>query len=814
MDDIRYVLHALIRSRAFSAAVVVALGLGIGANAAMFGIIDRLLLRGPEHVAAPRNLFRLYSTTADVHGQQGTFPQFGYVTYALLRDQASSLSGVAAYSSASYVIGRGDDAESVKGYRVTHDFFSVLGARPALGRFFTPEEDLPPTGQNVLVLDYGLWQRRFGGDPGVIGSTVMLTGAPFTVVGVAPPDFTGVHLTHADIWVPMALSRTRPDWPTTWQAQWLRIVARAKRGFSVEQANAEAQALFRRNYGGQDPAAAIATLSFRPIAFNDSGREPPEYAVSRWLIGVSAIVLLIACANVANLMLARATRRRREVAVRLALGIGRWRLARLLALEGLALALVGCAIGLVLAHWSGLAIRVLLPEVAWTSGPVNVRVFTLAIALAALSGTLVGLAPLLVARRLDLNAELKSGSQQAGMSRSAARSALVFAQAALAIMLLVGAGLFVRSVRRVTSIDHGFEPHRVLIASMGWAPTPGTPEQMEAETARRRTVFSTVTQRLRAIPGVENAAVAVGTPFGNAFGVSMWAPGRDSIPKLEGGGPYLSAVEHGYFETTGMRLRQGRLLTAPDNATSERVVVINETMARVIWPGENPLSKCLQIFRRDLQCARVVGVVADVRRSALNEASAMQYWVPFGQERGIGGSTIVVRPSGDPETFIPVLRRLILEVEPRLLSTRIQTLQDAIDLLTRSWRLGATLFTIFGTLALVIAALGLYSVVAYVVAQQTQEFGVRMALGAQVSDIVRLVLRHAFVSVALGLAAGLAVALFAARYVEPLLFQTSPRDVTVFSMATLTLLGAAALACSLPAIRAARVDPAGALRME
>ena len=814
MDDIRYVFRALRKSRAFSAAVILALALGLGANAAMFGIIDRLLLSGPEHVVSPERLRRLYGNSVNVRGQSVATPDFGYVTYALLRDYARGFEGVAAYSDISHTVGTGAQSEQADGFMVTHDFFRLLGARPSLGRFFTKEEDLPPLGQKVVVLDYGLWQRHFAGDTSIVGSTVLLSGEPYTVVGVAPRGFTGVELRRSGFWVPMALSRTRADWPTTWQAQWLKIVGRTKPGVSLEQASAEAERLFRQNFAGRSKSFDKTDFSLRPIAFTDRGQEPPEYAVSRWLIGVSVIVLLIACANVTHLMLARATRRQREVAVRLTLGIGRLRLARLLTLEGLVLALAGCALGLVFAHWGGQVIRsVFLPEVNWTSAPINGRVIMATVAMALFVGTLVGLAPVLHSRRLDLNHALKSTSQQSGTSRSRVRPLLMFAQATFSFLLLVGAGLFIRSVHKVTSLDHGFEPQRALRAEIGWRIARRTQEEAVAERARRRSVYTAATERLRATPGVEHAAIAVGTPFGNAFGVDLWVPGWDSVPDL-GSGPFVNAVEHDYFEAAGMRLRRGRLFTAADNAESERVTIINETMARTLWPGQDPLSKCLQIFTKELPCARVVGVITDPRRFGLTESPAMQYYVPFGQEQGFGGSAIVVRPTGDPKQFISTLRRIILEVDPNVLSTRIMTMQEAIDPLTRSWRLGATLFTIFGALALAIAAIGLYSVIAYLVAQRTQEFGVRVALGAQTNDIVGLVLRHGLATVAGGLVAGVVIALFASRAVEPLLFQTSPRDVTVFALAIVTLSGAALLACLLPALKASRVDAATALRAE
>lgn len=815
MDDLRYVLRTLWRSPAFSAIVILTLALGIGANAAMFGIIDRLLLRGPEHVVAPDEVKRLYASYVDGAGKRKTESLWGYVTYAILRDHARTLDGVAAYAAGTYTIGTGAQAERTEGRLVTREFFPLLGVRPALGRFFTEEEDRPTFGQKVVVLDHGLWERSFGGDSSIVGKTVLVFGEPYTVVGVAPAGFTGAELRRVGIWFPMSLSRITPDWPTTWNAQWLQIIVRAKPGVSLATASAEATQLHRRFYAGSRPTMRGADVDYRPISFTPSGHEPQESAVSRWLSAVSLIVLVIACANTTNLLLARATRRRREVAVRIALGVSHGRLLRLLMSEGFILALIGCLAGLMIAYWGGGLIRAtLLPDVAWLSSPMNGAVLGAAFALAIVTGTLVGLAPAMQARDLDLTNSLKSGSPQSGSSKSATRGLLLLVQAALSFVLLVGAGLFVRSLHRVTSLDLGFQPERAITASISWPRATRSPHEAEVESARRRNVYISAVERLRATPGVEQAAIAVGTPFGNAYGVSLWVPGKDSIPDLGGGGPYISAVTGGYFEAAGMRLVRGRAFTREDAAGTERVAIINEPMARALWPGENAVGKCLQIFSRELPCTRVVGVVAEARRFALREPPAMQYYVPFGQELSIGGSVIVVRPTGDPDAFVPTLRRVLLDVDPGLLSTRIEPMQDAIDPLTRSWRVGAMLFTIFGALALLIAAIGLYSVIAYIVAQRTQEFGVRMALGATSDRIVWLVLRDGMTAAGAGLVVGLTIALLAGRYVESLLFETSPYDLVVIAVAGIVLVTSALIACYVPARRASRIDAAIALRAE
>jgi predicted permease len=543
--------------------------------------------------------------------------------------------------------------------------------------------------------------------------------------------------------------------------------------------------------------------------------------VARWLAGVSLIVLLIACANVTNLLLARAARRRREIAVRLAIGISRWRLVRLLVAESVILAAVGCVGGLLLAYWGGAIIRtLLLPGVAWTSGPVNARVLGVAAALTVAAGVLVGLLPALQSRHLDLTNSLKAGSHLAGGQRTRLRSALLFAQCSLSMVLLVGAGLFVKSLANVRNLDLGYHPDRVLSTDMTWPPIQiGPPgeraswQRWQAELARRSAFLERAVDRLHLTPAVQHAAIAVGTPFGNMFGVTLSVPGYDSIPNL-GDGPYISAVTHGYFEATGMRLLQGRVFSANDRAGTERVTIVNETMAKTLWPNQNPLDKCLQIFSGEVACARVVGVVADVRRHALREPPAMQYYVPYGQEMGIGGSVLLVRPVGHPRDFVPALHRVLREMEPNLGLIRTKVMQEAIDPLVRPWRVGAILFGVFAALALIVAAIGLYSVIAYSVSQRTQEFGVRLALGATTGRILSLVLVGGVAVTVAGLAAGAVLAVVAGRFIGPLLFETSPRDPAVFAAAMFVLFAVAIVACLVPASRATRVDPVIALRAD
>jgi predicted permease len=665
-----------------------------------------------------------------------------------------------------------------------------------------------------VVLGGGYWRRAFGSDPRIVGRTLEINGSRYRIVGVTPESFATP--TRYDAWVPMSVRgwQVHPQWPTTWDVTWVSVIARLGHGVTPQRAGVEATAVHRRTYAGP-PVLPIARarLSLRPLRFNHEGREPAEVAVSRWLVGVAAIVLLVACANAGNLVLARTLRRRREVAVRLALGIGRGRLVRLLLAESVVLALAGGAAGLVLALGGGRFIRaLLLPGVAWS---IDGRVFALTAVAVLVAAALVGLVPALHGSRPDLATALKAGAREGGIQRSRLRTTLTVVQAALSVVLLVGAGLFVRSLWNVRSLPLGIEPDRVLLVDVGEAWAIGRrASAIESPAARARILdlYARSVERVRSIPGVESASLASGTPFHSSVSVYyLSVPGWDSIPKLPGGGPYVSAVSSDYFRTVGTRLRRGRLFTPGDDIAGERVAVVNETMARTLWPGQDPIGRCL--MTDTLSCSRVVGVVEDARRFRLvHEDAAMQYYVPLGQD--VAGTMLLVRPAGSPASMAEPVRRELQRLDPRIGYVRVQSLQENVDWQVRSWRLGATMFTVFGGLALLVAAIGLYSLIAYVVAQRTHEFGVRMALGARAADIARLVMGRGVGAAAAGVAIGVALALALGRLVEPLLFETSPRDPGVFLTVAVTLLTFAVLASLAPTWRAAQVDPVTALRSE
>ena len=823
-QDIRYAARGLRREPLFTAFVVTTLALGIGANAAMFGVVDRLLLRGPEHLVDPSRVMRVYARIQPPGMDEVTRSTFGYVTYDLLRRNTHSFAGVAAYSVSlnNATFGRGTDAELLTVGSATWDLFPLLGVRPALGHFFTAEEDRTTGAEHVVVLGDGLWRRAFGADRSVVGRTVTLSDEVYTIVGVAPAGFTGPALAKVDVWIPMSLrsARVTSNWTTTWNSAWHRIVVRLKPGVTPAEANPDATTAFRHAYSGTDSSDAASNLFVAPISFDGQGKETAEFAISRWLVGVAFVVLLIACSNVVNLLLARAVRRRREVAVRLALGAGRSRLVHLLCTESLMLAAMGGTAGLAVAWVAGRVMRsVLLPAIEWTSSPVDWRVLGVTLAIALTVGVVVGLVPALRASRPDLTGALKSGVREGdGAHHSRLRAVLTVAQAALSILLLVGAGLFVRSLWKVRSLDLGIQPDRVLVVSPRWPPVNRRDTTADRIAREHQTeVYARSLEGARALPGVEHASLALGLSFQTSFGQFLRVPGWDSIPPLKGGEPHLSAVTSDFFETVGTRMLRGRAFTAADRAGSEPIAVINETMANTLWQGRDAIGQCLftgQDRSSATQCFRIVGIVADARRFQLREEPALHYYIPLGQERGICCASLLVRPRGELATMVPAIRGLLTRLDPAISYVTVRSLQESLDPQIRPWRLGASVFGLMGLLALVVAALGLYSVMSYLVAQRTHEIGVRIALGARGGNIMGLVLRNSVGMAGLGVVIGTTLALWAGRFVAPLLFDTSPRDPVVFGGVAAVLLAVAVLASVLPALRARRVNPMEALRAE
>lgn len=823
VQDLHIAIRGLRREPRFAGFVVMTMALGIGANAAMFGVVDRLLLRGPEHIEEPSRVVRFYFTANRPKVGERTWARVPYAAYDDLRMATRAFDGIAAYTTGTWLVGAGAEAQPLPVGWATGEFFGMLGVQPALGRFFTPAESDIRTPQRLAILGYGYWQQAFGGDRQVLGRTLIIDQESYIILGVTPRGFTGPELTSVNVWMPLNVRGARMystkavHWTRRWNTSWLDVIGRLKPGVSLERAGADASRAHQQLYDGPEPWMQQARMLVAPLSRQSDGREAPEASILRWLVGVSLAVLLIACSNVGNLLLARTVRRRGEIAVRLALGAGRSRLTRLLLTEGLLLALGGGIAGLAVAYAGGTLLRgMLTPNVEWTASPMGGQVLAASLVIALVTGIAIGLIPAYQAGQSDLAAALKSGAREGQGQRSRVRGLLTVAQAALSVVLLVGAGLFVRSLTRVYALDLGFDPDRVLAVGVRWPEQPGSGVAADsAERVRRREYYNQAVHAIRALPDVEHASRIEGPPpLEGAISVGLSVPGLDSIPTGYGG-PFIVAVSADYFPTVGTRILRGRPFSPEDGGHSAPVTIVSETMAARLWPGRDPLGQCLMIGDRNTSlCSTVVGVATDVRRFGIRDVPSMSHYVPVGQERGFGGSGIVVRPSGDLGPVMTTIKALLRGLDPSILYVDVNLLQDQLDPQIRPWRLGATMFVLCGALALVVAAIGLYSVISYLVAHRTHELGVRIALGASGASIVGLVVREGMVMAAAGAAVGVGVALVAGKWLEPHLFQTSARDPLVFGGVAVGILIVAFTASVFPALRAKRVTPMTALRSD
>lgn len=813
-QDLRIATRGLRLEPQFALAVIITLGLGIGANAAMFGIIDRLLFRAPPLVVEPDRVAHLYFTRSYRGSPTFTSNVGNYPLFAELKRSLSSVAEMAAYSSANAPVGEGAEAWSAEGTLVTSGFFPLLGVRPALGRFFVAAEDDPKVADPGIVISGEIWQSRFGGDSGVLGKRLLIRGHRYPIVGVAPHNLTGVELTRTDVWLPIGATSGGffvEDWKENAGSYWLRSIIRLKPGVTASRATAQATAVYR-GYLLSDilpDSSGASRVGLGQIygAHTTENALTPDAKVAAWLAGIAGIVLIVACANVANLLLLRGMRRRREIAVRRALGMTRLRLAGQLFAEGLLLAVLGGGAALAATYWIGQPLRaVLMPEIAWSGATLEPRV--LAVVAGAILGTALftGLVPSLALGRTDLTVELKSGGPGHSRRRSRTQVALLLTQTALSVVLLVGAGLFVKSLLNVRSLRLGFDAPSVLVVSVEF-PTTEKIADVAAFYERAR-------DRVRQLPGIESASIAQSDPFGWSFGAAVRVPGRDSLPETSTGGPYYSGVSSEHFATMGTRVVRGRGFTLADRKGSAPVGIIDETMARLYWPGIDPVGRCF--YAGDgTTCIEVVGVVESSKRASLREDATLQFYLPLEQVPfTVRRLALFVRTGRDAEEMTPSIRRSLQELSPFLPYPRIWSLQSRVDRETRPWRLGATMLSALGALALVLAAVGLYSVIAYGVTQRRQEMGIRLALGARVGQIIRLILVDGLRLALIGLILGLGFAAVLGRFVKDLLYETPPTDPWVWGGAAAALGGAAIVACLLPAWRAGRADPVSTLKAE
>jgi predicted permease len=818
--DLAYALRTLGRQPAFASLIVFTFALGIGANVTMFGVIDRLLLRPPPHVRQPAELFEV--SRAAPNGGSGSLVGFQYPLYLRLRDDTAAFSEVAV---ASFVepmtMGSGPDAEQLFAVLANSDYFRVLGARPALGRLFGPSEAGELPASDVVVLSHGFWQRRFAGDPRILGKTIRLGPRDLTVIGIAPEGFAGVDARRVDAWIPIGQAQVfhlaMENWPSHWGHVWVRIYARLKPGVTPEAAATRASTLYQQGVmeWGRGPKAAAflgsagSTIAFRSILPSVQLADNPEARLARLLLAVSAVVLLIACVNVGSLLLARGTERKREIAVRLALGVSRGRLLRLLIAETALLALVGGVIAVAVSRWGIAALQAtLLKEFTWAGPVLDGRAAAAALALVAVTIVLAGVAPAFRASRPNVVEALKAGGREGGTSVSRVRTALIVAQVALSVVLIVGAGLFVQSLKQAASMRLGYDTRGILSATMDVEPIGYT-------TAARLALYTDMRERVMRLPGVASATMSATHPLlGWGFGVRVRVPGLDTVPQPPGGGPFYNAVGPDYFSTLGLRIVEGRPITAADIASEAHVAVLSEAMARAYWPGGRAVDRCIMMFR-DSTCRTIVGVAADAKEGLKASDPRWLIYVPAAAGWNAGANALLVRArDGNATAMVEPIRRAMQGLGPNLPYAEVQALDDLLAPEIRPWRTGAALFSLFGLLALVISAVGLYSVISYNVAQRRHEFGVRIALGAQIKDVVRHVMDQGLRAALIGAVLGSAAAIALGGVVTPLLFETSPRSPVAYATAGALIVIVAAFASAMPAWGASRVDPVAALRGE
>ena len=812
LEHVRHALRGLGRAPGFAAAVILTFALGIGANATMFGIVDRLLLRPPTHVADPDAVRHvLLDRYYDFRDARDTTPTFNYPSYRDL-EQARTLAGVAAYTGRrEMTVGRGAAVEQFQSRWVSGDFFELLGVQPAHGRFFGAEEDRIG-GEAVAVVSHELWHERYGGSPDVLGETLDFGDGPYAIIGVAPAGFTGVRLEAVDVWLPLEQTAALVQGTRWYESRdwwWLNVVARLAEGATAEQFAAEATGLHLAGMQGQIDAGYYrddSRIVASPLIAANGPLATGEFAVARWLAGVSLLVLLIACANVANLLLARSFRQRREIAVRMALGVTRARLMAQLLTETLVLVLLGGAAALAVTRWGGDFVRgVLLPDIAWHDAA-GWRVVAFILIACVVSVIFAGLIPALQASRPQVAAAIRSGGRGVVGSGARIRNTLTIAQAALSVLLLVGAGLFVRSLHRVNSIDLGFDPANLYTLQPIWDGEIPRDEELR--------FFMTAAERIARVPGVEGATTSVGTPFWSDYGFELSVPGIDSLPQMPGGGPYYVAADPSYFRTMRLRILRGRGIEERDREGAPLVTVVNQTMARTLWPGEDAIGRCLIINSKP--CAQIVGIVEDATTGTLIDAGrAMQYYVPLAQRfTTTRPETVLLRLAGGGTAALRTAQAEAMAVDSRLRFAQVRSFEELIDPQRRSWMLGATMFSLFGLLAVLVASLGLYSLLAFEVAQRTQEISVRSALGATRTRLVALVMSRGVRLAGIGVLLGTAAALLLAPRMEEMLYGVGPRDPRTIGAVVLLLMAIAALASGLPAWRAARVDPNVALRAD
>jgi len=804
-QDSRFAGRMLLKNPGFTVVAVLTLAIGIGANTAIFSLVNGVLLR-PLPYREPSRLTIVWGK--DDRGKPGNV---GYATYVDWRAQSKSFEELALYRSWSPVL-QTHEPEQLSGLRVTNNYFRTLGVHPQFGRDFRPEEDHPASSQ-VVILGHGFWQRRFNSDPRIIGRAITLNASTYIVVGVLPANFQSLismdpHGGPVDIWGVLGYDASLP-WACR-TCQHLVAIGRLRPGVTFTQASAEMDTISSAIWKDYPKEYSAAGVILTPLRDHLVGHVSAALYI---LLGAVSFVLLIACANLANLLLARANHREREMAVRTALGAARIRIVRQLLVENCLLTTLGAMAGLLLVYWTPQLLRVLgedeLPRLGEVTVDSHVLLFTLSVAL--LTGILSGLVPALRLSKPTLHDSLKEGARgtSSGTSRSV-RNLLVISEIALSMTLLVGAGLLLRSLSQVLGVSAGFDPHHVLtmrISVLG-------PHYNDNQNLRQ--FFTSALASIRALPGVQSAAVTSQIPLGgNVDRYGFHVEGKiHANPELDESAERF-CVSPGYLDAMRIRLLRGRDISDGDTSTTQQTLLINETTARSMWPGEDPIGKRVKLGGLDRPWWTVVGVVAGVHHSGLDIAPTKQFYIPHAQwPFPDSDMTFTIRTAGPPDTLTSAVRQTIHALDPTQPLSRVMPLEDYIGLSVRGRRFSSILLAAFAAVALFLSALGIYGVTAYSVAQRTREIGIRIALGAQPKEVFALLLRQWVVLVVFGVALGVAASAALTRFLASMLFDVRSSDPPTLVSVVFLLMGVAALACWIPARRAMRLDPIVALRSE
>ena len=813
-QDTRYAWRSILRQPGFTAMVMLTLALGIGVNAATFTVLDLLFLHPPGGVEDARMVRRVYVENFNTgDGVPFTSQALSYPMYREVREAVGDTSKVALFGVDNKLrLGKHPRNPTVRAVYATSNYFRVLGAQASMGRVYGTEEDRFGSGAPVVVISHRFWKSQFGGDSTALGREIDFGGRMHRVIGILHPAFSGVELQASDVWIPLAMYPP-PTWlkDSWWESSnliFLRALYRLQPDMSEDQIDLRAtQRLrnFERTAFPKHPDTLMTVHSGSLLEARGPGSPEYQSLISTRLAGVALLVMLIAFANVTNLLLARAVRRRHEFAIRLALGVSRTRLVRMLTTETLMLALLATVPAVLMAAWGGTVLRnLLLPDVQWFGTAISVRAVAFAFGTAVIAGLIAGIIPAVQSSNPSLNNELKAATRTGGHHRSRLRSALVGTQAALSLVLLTGSVLFVRSLHNVQSLQIGFDADKLIFGSVKFAEGEKPPAPVIDAG------LSDISSRLEGRAGVVSTARAWMQPMYGLTWITFFTA-HDSSGSFERGEPTVSTVSRGFFSTVGMKMLRGRDFSG--GAPPE--VVVNEAFAKRLWPGEDPIGQCMYIKTRQSSCHPVVGVVETARRNkVVDDEPALQYYLPLGSDSAARfGELMIVRTSGAGRAAANELRNGLRSAFPTG-EPYVKTMTEQLEPEYRPWLLGASLFTAFGILALLVALVGIYSTVSYSVAQRTHEFGVRIALGASFRGLLRQVIGEGVRTVLVGVLVGVFLVLASGRLVTALLYGVEADDPITMAGVALTLLLASAVAAIVPAWRAARVDPLTALRSE